>query len=130
MKSMKIPKRKSLIWLTFVALGLSSCWKPSDFENIIKEYLDGKIPADAFLEKLGIFHENSKSNSVFKKRLTLFFGVPHKCMYDKKSLLMLLKEIGFDAIIKCPFNSNIKDINIIEIEERTKNSVIVEGTKK
>ena len=101
-----------------------------DLENIIKEYENGKILADAFLEKLGIFHENSESNNVIKEKLAFLVGVSHKCMYDKKSILMILKEIGFDAFIKCPFDSNIEDIKVIEIEERTRNSVIVEGTKK
>ena len=54
---------------------------------------------------------------------------PHKCMYDKISLSDILKNIGFIVDNKRPFDSNINDIEIIELEERTNDSVIIEGTK-
>ena len=50
-------------------------------------------------------------------------------MYDKKTLLRIFTEIGFDASIKDSFESNITDIKEIEIASRTNNAVIIEGIK-
>jgi hypothetical protein len=50
-------------------------------------------------------------------------------MYDTKTMLRILSEIGFTAKSCEPFISNIEDIANIENKERAINAVIVEGIK-
>jgi SAM-dependent methyltransferase len=98
-----------------------------DLNYIVKEYSDGRLHADEFIEKLGVLYMNS-SNTI-KNCLSLFIQFPHKCMYDAPTLLSMLGEIGFHAGCKKPFDSEIEDIRRVEDEGRTQNAVIVEGRK-
>ena len=95
--------------------------------NVI-EYIEGRIQADDFLEKLGVQYGNSKN--AIKKRLYAFFQFPHKCMYDNPRLIEILNEIGFEASTRSAFDSDIGDIRLVELEGRTLNAVIVEGRKR
>ena len=94
---------------------------------IVREYLDGHLPAERFVEKLGVLYGEGLSG--IKRRLAPFISFPHKCMYDLKSLLSALDEAGFQAEEKAPFASRIPEIEQIEQEGRTDKAVIVEGVK-
>jgi len=100
-----------------------------DLFAFVSLYVEGQIRADEFLERLGVLCQ-SKSGSWLKRKLAPFIMFPHKCMYDTKSLVGIMTEIGFGVQPKKPLESDIPDIINIEIYERAQNSVIVEGTKK
>lgn len=93
----------------------------------VTEYIEGRIYADDFVEKLGVLYGNS--NNTIKKRLSPFFQFPHKCMYDNSRLVEILNEIGFEVSNRVAFDSDIEDIRFVELEGRTENAVIVEGRK-
>lgn len=99
-----------------------------DLRCIVDDYLEGKIFAVDFVEKLGVLYE--RSDSKLKQRFAPFIQFPHKCMYDNSSLVETLNNIGFDATTKLAFESDIEDIRQIELEGRTENAVIVEGRKR
>lgn len=48
-------------------------------------------------------------------------------MYDTPRLLKILLEIGFDAMKRSPFDSDIDNISEIELEGRARKDLIVEG---
>jgi ubiquinone/menaquinone biosynthesis C-methylase UbiE len=99
-----------------------------DLGILVKYYREGKIRADEFVKKLGVLPQNS--NNLVKKGLLYLISFPHKCMYDKQSLLNALKDVGFNAKSKGSFESNIDKIELIELDERTTDSVIIEAEKK
>lgn len=99
-----------------------------DLRHLIEEYLDGRILADNFVERLGVLYDDS--NNALKKRLIPFVSFPHKCMYDNSRLMAILDEIGFEASSRVAFDSDIEDIRMVELQERTENAVIVEGRKR
>jgi len=98
-----------------------------DLNFIVERYTNGVLKADRFIEELGV-HYSSQNDSVKTKlaRLTYF---PHKCMYDTQTLMEIMSEIGFTAEKRKAFDSDITGIEIIELEDRTNNSIIVEGKK-
>lgn len=99
-----------------------------DLGYIMQEYIEKRISADDFLERLGVLYP--EKNNMFKKILLPIVSFPHKCMYDRSCLIKLLNEIGFDSSVKITFDSRIEDIRLIELEERTKTSVIIEALKR
>ena len=99
-----------------------------DLRYDVNEYIEGRIPADDFVERLGVLY--GSSNNKLKSKLTPFLQFPHKCMYDNSRLLEILDEIGFEACTKAAFDSDIDDIRLVELESRTENAVIVEGRKQ
>ncbi|AMK76450.1 hypothetical protein A1342_12825 [Methylomonas methanica] len=99
-----------------------------DLKHFVGEYIEGRILADDFVEKLDVLYRNS--NNALKSRLSPFIQFPHKCMYDNQRLLEILTEIGFDARIRAGFDSDISDIRLVELEGRTENAAIVEGVKR
>lgn len=99
-----------------------------DLKHFVEEYSKGKVRAVEFVEKLGVLYGHNK-NPV-KNRLSRFIKFPHKCMYDSPALLTILHDIGFEVRKRMPFDSEIEDIKLIELEERTKNAVIAEGNKQ
>jgi predicted SAM-dependent methyltransferase len=99
-----------------------------DLQYNITEYLEGRVPADNFIENLGVLYE--EGNGTLKKRLAPLFQFPHKCMYDHPRLVEICDQLGFDASARSPFDSDIAEIESIELDGRTKNSVIVEGRKR
>jgi len=99
-----------------------------DLHRNVTEYIEGRTKADEFIEKLGVLYGNS--SNALKKRLTPFFQFPHKCMYDNTRLIEILNEIGFEASTRAAFESDIEEIQLVELEFRTENSVIVEGRKR
>jgi predicted SAM-dependent methyltransferase len=99
-----------------------------DLKPFVEEYQKGNMQADEFVEKLGVLYEKKKNP--IKNLLITVAQFPHKCMYDTKTLSNILNSLGFSVESKQPFDSDILDINLIELGERTKSSVIVEGKKK
>jgi len=99
-----------------------------DLRHVVDEYLEGHTRADDFIEQLGVLY--GKSNNALKNRFYPFIQFPHKCMYDTPRVLAILHETGFEAVSKAAFNSDIKDIRMVELAERTNNAVIVEGRKR
>lgn len=99
-----------------------------DLRHNVVEYIEGRVYADDFVEKLGVLYGNS--NKALKKRLAPFFEFPHKCMYDNLRLLEILNEIGFEASARGVFDSDIGEIRLVEVEGRAKNAVIAEGRKR
>lgn len=100
-----------------------------DLRQFVDEYIEGLIHSDDFVEKLGVLYDET-SNSRFKKRLSPFLQFPHKCMYDSVRLSGILNDIGFEASSRSAFDSDIEEIRQVELEDRTKKAIIVEGRKK
>jgi ubiquinone/menaquinone biosynthesis C-methylase UbiE len=98
-----------------------------NLHHIIEEYLSGNISADNFVIELDVLY--TESESYLKNKLAPFFQYPHKCMYDTKTMLRILEEIGFTVKSCKPFVSEIEDITNIENKERVIHAVIVEGIK-
>lgn len=98
-----------------------------DLSNIVEKYLNGELRADYFIEELGVLYRNSRS--LIKNQLAPFVQFPHKCMYDKNTLLTILRQNGFDADGKKAFKSDIDGIENIELESRTQHAIIIEGKK-
>jgi hypothetical protein len=51
-------------------------------------------------------------------------------MYDNERLVAILNEVGFDASPRDAFDSDIIEIRSVELVNRTKIAVIVEGRKR
>ena len=98
-----------------------------DLKKIAREYMEGAIKAPEFLERLGVLY--SVYENPIKNKLSPFIGFPHKCMYDEESLVDIMTDTGFSAVIKSGFESAIPDIHGIEQSSRVGESVIVEGVK-
>ncbi|HEX5067567.1 MAG TPA: methyltransferase domain-containing protein [Myxococcota bacterium] len=99
-----------------------------DLRRNVLAYLEGQVPADDFVESLGVLHGRTPSR--LKNRLAPFVQFPHKCMYDGPRLLQILDEIGFEASARAAFESDIDDIRQVESADRTNDAVIVEGRKR
>ena len=99
-----------------------------DLKYVIQEYIEGRVYADDFIAELGVLYGNR--NGWLKNGLSQFFEFPHKCMYDSTRLSSILNDIGFTASIRFALDSEIADIQLVESEGRTENSVIVEGYKR
>ena len=99
-----------------------------DLLYIVSEYRNGNIRADSFVEKLGVLCCNGPNP--IKNRLAPLIHIPHKCMYDTPTLISILGEIGFNAVSRRNFDSDIPDIENIELKSRTGDAVIVEGRKR
>jgi len=99
-----------------------------DLAAVVREYSSGRLLADDFVASLGVLYGTHKNS--LKRKLYPLFTYPHKCMYDKPRLLQILLDLGFNASLRHPFDSAIKDIAGIELPDRTIDAVIVEGTKK
>lgn len=99
-----------------------------DLAALIAKYTKREIPADEFVDKLGVMPEISGPGRL-KKILAKQIAFPHRCMYDKEALLEKLRIAGLRAESKKAFDSTIEDIGKIEIYSRTEDSVIVEARK-
>lgn len=99
-----------------------------DLKVIINRYTQGKIAADEVLDQLYVTY-NSPTDGVLKRIIAPFIQFPHKCMYDTPTLLRIMSEIGFEVASKQAFESEIKDIQVIEQSDRTAESILVEGKK-
>lgn len=99
-----------------------------DLKIQIADYMSGRVRADHFVESLLVLYPTQQH--LLRRALLPFTFFPHKCMYDKETLLRVLREIGFVVYPKNGFESDIEDIRNIEAVDRTENSVIVEGRKQ
>ncbi len=99
-----------------------------DLSVLISKYMKGQIRADEFVEKLGVLY-NKAFDGKLKRILAPFISFPHQCMYDTKTLLMIMTDIGFQSVSKNAFESDIPDIKDIELASRANHSVIIEGRK-
>jgi ubiquinone/menaquinone biosynthesis C-methylase UbiE len=99
-----------------------------DLRVIVTEYLEGRLQADDFILGLEVLPHSSRS--AFRNRLAAFLQFPHKCMYDGPRLLEILDRIGFSASSRDPLTSDIEDIELVEIPDRTMTAVVVEGHKR
>ena len=98
-----------------------------DLSVLVSKYINGETRADYFLESLLVLYGNKDSALI--NILAPFVQFPHKCMYDANALLKILDSIGIIAEKKEYLESNIADINNIELESRTVDAVIIEGKK-
>jgi predicted SAM-dependent methyltransferase len=98
-----------------------------DLAYLIQQYSEGVIPSERFLERLHVLYEVYDSR--LKTLLVPFVQFPHKCMYDTDSLIRIMNDKGFIAESSEPFESNIPDVDKIELPDRTINAVIVEAVK-
>lgn len=98
-----------------------------DLRSTIDRYLEGDVKASDVVEKLGVLYEDR--NGFLNNQLSVLIQCPHKCMYDTSALLDIMSEVGFHSSLKEAFDSEIPDIQAIEIKERTIDAVIVEGRK-
>ena len=98
-----------------------------DLSGIVREYTEGKLRADEFVDKLGVSY-GEPGDGPLKSRLAPLIRYPHRCMYDEQSLLGTMREIGFKAGPRKPLDSDIEDIDKVEQRDLT-GSVIIEGRK-
>jgi hypothetical protein len=98
-----------------------------DLAHIVSEYLNGRIPADRFLDRLTVLYH--PDDNPLKAKLAPFVQFPHRCMYDLPTLKAVAAERGIKLESRGAFESLIPDIRQIELQHQTENAVIVEGTK-
>jgi SAM-dependent methyltransferase len=102
-----------------------------DLRAFIDRYLGGEFSADRFLENLDVLP--SARGRLARGRMGRWLATraesPHACMYDADTLLASLERAGLSCREREPFDSAILDIERIELRERVKNSVIVEGVR-
>ena len=99
-----------------------------DLKCFVEHYLKGEILAEYFIENLYVLYEEP-GDTLLKKKLAPWFRYPHKCMYDTSSLIRIMSNLGFTSYSRQPFESEIPNIKNIELEERTKEAVIIEARK-
>lgn len=100
-----------------------------DLKGFVEHYLKGEILAEDFVQDLYVLYEET-GDTLLKKKLAPWFRYPHKCMYDTPSLIRIMSNLGFTInYSKQPFESEIPNINNIELEERTREAVIIESRK-
>jgi len=97
-----------------------------DLQDVVIRYQSGEIKADDFVEKLDVLYGNT--GNPLKDRWAPFLQFPHKCMYDQSRLLEIMDEVGFDVTIRGCRDSDISDIQMVELQGRKE--VIVEGRKR
>ena len=76
-----------------------------DVSYIVGEYIDERLMAYELVERLGVLYGAGKTGST--KHLSHFVSFPHKCVYDISALLAVLREAGFHAESRRPFDSAI-----------------------
>jgi SAM-dependent methyltransferase len=95
-----------------------------DLRAFVDRYLSGEFPADRFVENLGVLPSRGGGVGSW---LASQAESPHACMYDAPTLLARLEEAGLTCREREPFDSAIPEIDQVELRQRVKNSVIVEG---
>ena len=100
-----------------------------DLAPIVERYVNKTLPSEYFLEELYVLR-GKPPRSFLKRLLWPYVGFPHQCMYDAESLIRIMKVAGFLQVLPKKYvDSEILDIQEIEIEQRTVCAVIVEGHK-
>jgi SAM-dependent methyltransferase len=98
-----------------------------DLRAFVHRYQSGEFPADRFVENLGVLP--SRRRRRVGRWIASRAESPHACMYDAATLLARLEEVGLTCHERGPFDSAIPDIEQVEVQQRVKNSVIVEGVR-
>jgi predicted SAM-dependent methyltransferase len=98
-----------------------------DLEVMVRNYTAGALPAERFVEELGVMYGTDKRG--LRRLLAPLVEFPHRCMYDHEAMLRVFRENGFEASRSTAFDSAIETIREIELEHRTEGAVIVEGRK-
>jgi hypothetical protein len=99
-----------------------------DLRAIVDGYREGRSSALDFVDALGVRAE-APSDGRLKRLLAPWLRFPHRCMYDRESLLGCLREAGLEATTRAPFESRIERLDAVESAARTAGAVIAEGTK-
>ena len=99
-----------------------------DLQAILRDYEKGAFPAVDLLEHLGVFSE-APGDGRLQRLLAPHVRFPHRCMYDATSLLDAMRGAGFDAQLQHPQISRIRDVDTVESEARTHDSLIAEAQK-
>jgi SAM-dependent methyltransferase len=99
-----------------------------DLRAMVDAYCKGSASSLDFLDGLGVRAE-APTDGRLKRLLAPWFRFPHRCMYDRESLLGCLREAGFEATTRAPFESRIDDLRAVESQARTSGAVIAEGSK-
>jgi ubiquinone/menaquinone biosynthesis C-methylase UbiE len=99
-----------------------------DLRAIVDAYCHGTASSLDFIDGLGVCAE-APTDGRLKRLLAPWFRFPHRCMYDRESLLGCLREAGFEATTRALFESQIDDLRAVESEVRTSGAVIAEGSK-
>jgi SAM-dependent methyltransferase len=99
-----------------------------DLRAIVDGYREGRSSSLDFIGALGVCAE-APTDGWLKRLLAPWLRFPHRCMYDRESLLGCLREAGLEATTRAPFESRIDDLRAVESEARTTGAVIAEGTK-
>ena len=100
-----------------------------DLQIIINDYKQNNN-ADAFMEKILVAPPPIET---IKQKILLFFSGyrHHQWMYDEKSLVKLLKKIGFKDVFVCKAGeTNITNPGHLNLYERSEESVYVEAIKR
>lgn len=99
--------------------------------QINQEASINELPAERFLEDLGIFEkESANENMLIRLYKKIYNKNIHKWMYDERSLAAFLLKCGFKNIQrKSCYESLIKDIEKLDAPERFKDAVCLEAQK-
>ncbi len=98
-----------------------------DLKDIIARYTSGALRSDNLIERLGVLYWTNPNH--LKNKLAPFVQFPHKCMYDTETLTTILTDIGFTAKTRRIFDSDIENIETVEMERSINKQAIVEGRK-
>lgn len=100
----------------------------ADLALVIADYEKGRLPAVELLDRLGVgwCHPD---DGFWKRLLAPYVRFPHRCMYDRSSLLGALRERGLEAWAAPPLVSRLCDVADLELPERARDSVIAEAVK-
>jgi len=99
-----------------------------DLAAHVERYRRGETPAERFLEDIDVLCGVGLRG--LKRTLAPLVQYPHKCMYDEAALLRAVRAAGFSCRARGPFESDIPDIRDLELDSRTVDAVIVEGTRR
>ena len=96
-----------------------------DLRVILSDYEKGSFPAVDLLERLGVSSEMPGDGRLLAPHVRF----PHRCTYDAHSLIEALRGAGLDARLQPPQISRIADVDAVESEERTRDSLIAEAQR-
>lgn len=97
-----------------------------DLRKFVADYVDGSTDARDFLRRLGASGMED-TDGVLKEKLGWLFRFPHRCMYDSSALVSALRDAGFTATVRAPFEGTLHDLRAVEVDYG--GTVIAEGTR-
>jgi SAM-dependent methyltransferase len=99
-----------------------------DLRVILSDYEKGSFPAVDLLERLGVSSQ-MPGDGRLRRLLAPYVRFPHRCMYDAHSLIEAMRGAGLDARLQPPQISRIPEVDAVESEARTRDSLIAEAQK-